>query len=67
MKALIIADTHLKSPDKLNRLLAEHDDADALIHAGDFTDPAILQALEGWPLFAVAGNADTEPIKQALP
>ncbi len=67
MKALIIADTHLKSPDKLNRLLAEHDDADALIHAGDFTDPAILQALEGRLLFAVAGNADAEPIKQALP
>ncbi|MDU4961682.1 MAG: metallophosphoesterase [Sporomusaceae bacterium] len=68
MKVLIIADTHLKSPQKLDLLLAGHSDADALIHAGDFTDPAILQALqERMPLLAVAGNADAEPIRLALP
>lgn len=68
MKALVIADTHLKSPEKLAWLTDQHADADVIIHAGDYTGEAVLAFLQEQPsFFGVAGNADSDTVKAALP
>src|SRR3954451_10669157 len=43
--------------------------SDLILHAGDFTDPEVLDALEsvGPPVMAVHGNVDTEELRQRLP
>jgi len=57
----VVSDTHMfsrgaKLPDELLRGLAG---VDLLLHAGDFTDPAVVPLLEAIaPLEAVAGNND---------
>jgi putative phosphoesterase len=62
MKALVIADTHL-GPAQGERLVALLGDrlrvAGAILHAGDITDPSILEALAVHaPVHAVLGNND---------
>ncbi len=48
MKALVLADTHLRA-ETLDRMPAEvsdlADEADVVLHAGDVVDPAVLTAL----------------------
>ena len=62
MNVLLLADTHLREGQhgRLVDKLADHlDAADAIIHAGDITDPSVLTALEGFaPVSAVLGNND---------
>ncbi|MEO8267162.1 MAG: metallophosphoesterase family protein [Ilumatobacteraceae bacterium] len=62
MNVLLLADTHLREGQhgRLVDTLAGHlDAADAIIHAGDITDPSVLTALEGFaPVSAVLGNND---------
>src|SRR3954454_22659876 len=43
--------------------------ADLILHAGDFTDPEVLDGLEalGPPVMAVHGNVDTEELRRRLP
>ena len=68
MKAIVIADTHLQTPDKLAWLTSKHPDADAIIHAGDYTGDTVLTYLQSQrPFFGVAGNNDPEQIKRLLP
>lgn len=62
MKVLVLADTHLTGS-TLDRMPIEvwerAQDADAILHAGDVLDPAVLAALaERAPLHAVLGNND---------
>lgn len=65
MKIGLISDTHgLLRPEALAALAG----VDALIHAGDVGDPAILDALAAVaPLHAIRGNIDTHGPCAALP
>ncbi len=58
MKIGIISDTHgLLRPQVLERLK----NCQAILHAGDFSSPEVLEALDGLaPLYAVRGNTDGE-------
>jgi putative phosphoesterase len=71
VRLAIISDTHLprgdrRLPDACVGLMAE---ADAILHAGDFTRPAVLDALEtlGPPVLAVHGNVDEPALRERLP
>ncbi len=64
MRVLVLADTHLRRgrlrrlPDVVYDELAR---ADAILHAGDFTEPELVDELRGFaPLHAVLGNNDAE-------
>ena len=62
MRALVLADTHLRQG--RNRRLPdvvydELDRADVILHAGDFVEPGLLDELGGFaPVHAVLGNND---------
>jgi putative phosphoesterase len=71
MRLAVISDTHLPRgiraiPAACLQRLAE---ADAILHAGDFTSSAILAELEGLgkPLHAVHGNVDDAVLRARLP
>lgn len=61
MKIVVVADTHMP---RMSRRLpaalrAELADADAIIHAGDWTQLLVYEALAGYaPTYGVAGNND---------
>jgi uncharacterized protein len=66
----VISDTHLPRgrrdlpPECLRRL----EEADLVLHAGDFVAPDVLGMLERFgPLEAVHGNMDDESLRQRLP
>jgi putative phosphoesterase len=67
----VISDTHLprgsrRLPDSCVERLAA---ADAILHAGDFSELAVLQELQafGPPVYAVCGNVDSRELIRALP
>jgi uncharacterized protein len=68
----VIADTHMpkgarRLPDRCIGLLRE---ADAVLHAGDFTRMEVLRELEalvGGPVHAVHGNVDEAELRRELP
>ena len=71
MVVAVISDTHLprgtrRIPDAC---VASMRASDLILHAGDFTYPEILEALEslGPPVAGVHGNVDTEELRQRLP
>ncbi len=69
MKICVISDTHASSlndlPDKLVKKLEE---ADLIIHAGDFTEKKLLDELRALnEIKAVCGNMDSNEIRQILP
>ncbi len=67
MKRIIaIADTHLDSwnlPEKLVELI---EDADFVIHAGDFHSYSVYKKFADYNLYAVYGNSDEDKIKDEL-
>ncbi len=71
MRLAIVSDTHMPKGGRalpaacVERLQA----ADAILHAGDFMAPEVLEAFErfGPPLYAVYGNVDAPELKQRLP
>lgn len=71
MRLLLVSDTHV--PARARRLpadlLAAIDDADAVVHAGDWTDTATLDLLEerARRLIAVHGNNDGPDLRSRLP
>ncbi len=69
IKIVVMSDTHLsKATDEFKALCSEFcDDADMVIHLGDWERVEILNYLERYPLEAVAGNMDDYSIKQRLP
>ncbi|PPG49282.1 YfcE family phosphodiesterase [Rathayibacter sp. AY2B3] len=71
VRLLLLADTHLPKrakalPDEVWRAV---DEADLVVHAGDWVDEATLDALEERAalLLAVWGNNDPEPLRARLP
>jgi len=71
MRLLLLADTHV--PRRARELPAqvwdEVDAADVVVHAGDWVDVALLDALESRAqrLVAVYGNNDGAPLRERLP
>ena len=71
MRLAIISDTHLPRgrralPEACLRHLRE---AEAILHAGDFMEASVLDALEalGPPVHAVRGNVDSTELQARLP
>ena len=69
MKLGIISDTHVRTideiPDAIKKALA---DVDIIIHAGDFTQKAVLDGLRSIrQVKAVHGNMDSIELKRSLP
>ena len=70
MRVLVLSDTHLRPgghrrmPDAV---YAELDRAEAVLHAGDIMDAAVVHELWGFaPTFAVLGNNDRDPDLTAM-
>jgi putative phosphoesterase len=64
MRLLVTSDTHLEGPDVALPL----GEADAVVHAGDFTSAEVLNRFEeNAPLHAVHGNADDGTVRAELP
>lgn len=69
MRIGVISDTHVKTiddvPAKILKALAE---VDLIVHAGDFTERAVLDGLRTiGRVKAVAGNMDSDELKKILP
>ena len=71
LKLLLLADTHVpkRARDLPAEVWAAVDEADVVLHAGDWVDVALLDALEGRArrLVGVAGNNDGPPLRARLP
>ena len=71
MRVAVIADTHMpKGGRELPpRCVEEIVASDALVHAGDFFAPSVLEELRGLTpeLFAVHGNVDRPALRDSLP
>ncbi len=71
MRIAIVSDTHM--PRGARRLPAgcveRSAGADHIIHAGDFSEPSVLEAIEalGPPVSAVCGNVDVPELVARLP
>lgn len=65
----VISDTHLKGPTpSLARVIEVlFKDVDLILHAGDLTSLAVLEAFTGKRIVAVAGNNDPPEVKKRLP
>ena len=69
MRIGVISDTHVKSgreiPERIRAALAE---VDLIVHAGDFTECAVLEELRTLgEVRAVCGNMDSGELKRTLP
>jgi len=66
MRILVTSDTHAEDPDDLTLPIAE---ADAVVHAGDFSSSEVLMWFDekARTLHAVHGNADDTGVRDALP
>ena len=71
MRLLLLADTHVprRARDLPAQVWDEVDAADIVVHAGDWVDVALLDALEqrARRLVAVHGNNDGPPLRARLP
>ncbi len=69
MQIVVMSDTHLREmTDEFKALCSRFcDEADMVIHLGDWDRVAILNYMERYPLEAVAGNMDDYSIQQRLP
>lgn len=67
---VVLSDTHIptRAEELPKRVLEEMEDADALIHAGDFEEWRVAEELQEFgPLYAVYGNMDWEEVRRKLP
>lgn len=69
MRLAILADTHVGSIDHLpTPMLDALADVDLIVHAGDFTEIAVLEGLRSLgEVKAVCGNMDSIAIRMVLP
>lgn len=69
MKIGIISDTHLtRSSPELEALLAgPFREVEVILHAGDITEPAVLESFPGKEVLAVCGNMDSHDLRRLLP
>ncbi|MCB2228475.1 MAG: metallophosphatase family protein [Desulfarculaceae bacterium] len=65
----VISDTHLTGydPEVARRTAEAFAGVEMILHAGDITDPAVLDAWDGVEVVAVAGNMDGPAIRANLP
>jgi putative phosphoesterase len=69
MNIVVMSDTHLDGiTDEFKQLCDRYcEKADMVIHLGDWTRSSLLNYMERYPLEAVAGNMDEEPVLDRLP
>lgn len=69
VRAGILSDTHLTRPDsRFKRQVRQcFADCDMIIHAGDMTNPSILEVFQGVEVKAVHGNMCGEPVRRLYP
>ncbi|MFP7494911.1 metallophosphoesterase family protein [Terribacillus saccharophilus] len=70
MRIIILADTHMPRMAKVwpSALLPDLQQADHIIHAGDFQDRRVLDSLSSFaPVSAVSGNIDSSDLIEELP
>mgnify|MGYP001053857974 CR=1 FL=1 len=69
MRLAVLTDTHVGSVQELPGLMRKAlADADLIVHAGDFTETAVLEELRAFKeVKAVCGNMDSPAIQMALP
>jgi uncharacterized protein len=69
MKIIVMSDTHLSRVNQELELICARycEGADMVIHCGDWTNAAVLDYFEQYPLEAVAGNMDDYVIHNRLP
>lgn len=70
MRVLVLSDTHTQGNPKevISLIKDEAKLSDCCLHAGDFTDYQLLEALSKLTtLYAVAGNMDSQAIRDNLP
>jgi len=65
----VISDTHVRTADELPaRIRMALAEVDLIVHAGDFTEKAVLEGLKALgEVKAVHGNMDSAELKQMLP
>ncbi|MCD4535233.1 metallophosphoesterase [Nocardioides sp. cx-169] len=70
-RLLLLADTHVpkRARDLPDRVWAEVESADLVVHAGDWVEPSLLNALEARSrrLLACYGNNDGAELRRRLP
>jgi putative phosphoesterase len=70
-RVLLLADTHVpvRAKDLPDDVWRSVDEADLVLHAGDWVDVALLEALQARAsrLVGVAGNNDHGPLRERLP
>jgi len=69
MKIGVISDTHFSqsSPDLEELVKGPFKDVEMILHAGDITELAVLEAFAGKNVFAVCGNMDSPAVRKQLP
>ncbi len=69
MKIAVLSDTHVRTLDQIPPLvLRALDGVDLILHAGDFTEKAVLDGLKTLAeVRAVCGNMDSGELKRTLP
>lgn len=70
MRLLVISDTHVPAaaPDLPQPVLRAAEGADAIVHAGDYTSPRLVERLRAMgTLYGVSGNMDPEEVRRLLP
>ncbi len=69
IKAGVLSDTHITTPDHLFRRLVDHcfSECEVIIHAGDLIDISILDAFADKTVHAVCGNMCRGAARQTLP
>ncbi len=67
VKIVVISDTHMPRMSKKlpDRLIAELADADAILHAGDWTSTDVISTLTAYaPTYGVSGNNDGPELRK---
>ncbi|MFC1928339.1 metallophosphoesterase family protein [Chloroflexota bacterium] len=69
MRIGVISDTHVKTLDEISSpILKALAEVDIIVHAGDFTERAVLEGLRALgKVRAVCGNMDSSELKRILP
>lgn len=69
LRVVIVSDTHIPKRAKRlpSALIRGLERADAILHAGDWVDEAVIEELEAYaPVYGVAGNCDPPELRRRL-
>ena len=69
MKIGVISDTHMRkpTPELYDLQHTVFSDVSMVLHAGDLTEPEVLEAFSGKEVIAVQGNMDSNAVRSQLP